>query len=348
MSGLTKAYGDVRANDGVSFEVREGEVFGYLGPNGAGKSTTIRTLLGFQSPTAGTATVLGADVRDEAAHVEARRRIGYVPANPAFDPTATGRAALDLHGAVQGDERRAELLERFPVPLDRPVRSYSTGQRQKLAVVRGFAHDPELLLLDEPTAGLDPLMQRRFETLVAEERAAGKAVLVSSHVLGEVRRLCDRVGVLRDGRLVTVERVETLLDRSGKTVRLLAAGDHDRSRFRLAGVHDLTVEPATTPGGETDEPVTRVQFTFTGDVNDLVDRLSSLRLLELDVEEAPLERVFAGFYDEGDDQLASAAGDETDTTDISDEETGTANTSDGETGTADTSDDETPTTGGEA
>ena len=306
MSGLTKAYGAVRANDDVSFEVREGEVFGYLGPNGAGKSTTIRTLLGFQSPTAGTATVLGADVRDESAHVAARREIGYVPANPAFDPSATGREVLNLHGAVQGDERREELLEQFPVPLDRPVRSYSTGQRQKLAVVRGFAHDPKLLLLDEPTAGLDPLMQRRFETLVAEERDAGKAVLVSSHVLGEVRRLCDRVGVVRDGRLVAVERVETLLDRSGKTVRLLAAGDHDPEQFRLAGVHGLTVEPAATaPGSETDGPVTRARFTFTGDVNDLLGRLSTLRLLELDVEEAPLEQVFAGFYDEADGDPSS-------------------------------------------
>jgi len=309
VSGLTKTYGAVRANEDVSFEVHEGEVFGYLGPNGAGKSTTIRTLLGFQSPTAGTATVLGADVRDESAHVDARRRIGYVPANPAFDPTATGREVLALHGAVQGDERSEELLERFPVPLDRPVRSYSTGQRQKLAVVRGFAHDPELLLLDEPTAGLDPLMQRRFETLVAEERDAGKAVLVSSHVLGEVRRLCDRVGVVRDGRLVVVERVETLLDRSGKTVRLLAVGDHDPDQFRLAGVHDLTVEPAaTTPSGETDGPVTRAQFTFTGDVNDLLARLSALQLRELDIEEAPLERVFAGFYDESDDGVASTDG----------------------------------------
>jgi len=205
---------------------------------------------------------------------------------------------LDLHGAVQGDDRRAELLDRFPVPLDRPVRSYSTGQRQKLAIVRGFAHDPDLLLLDEPTAGLDPLMQRRFEILVAEERADGTAALVSSHVLGEVRRLCDRVGVLRDGRLVTVERVEALVNRSGKSVRLLAVGEHDPERFQFPGTHDPTVESATALAEETDAPVSRVRFTFTGDVNDLLTRLSTLRLLELDVEEAPLERVFAGFYDQ--------------------------------------------------
>jgi ABC-2 type transport system ATP-binding protein len=319
---LTKEYGDVRANDRVSFSVTEGEVFGYLGPNGAGKSTTIRTLMGFQSPTSGTATVLGADVREESALVERRERIGYVAANPPFDGTATGREILDLHAAIKGDDRREELLDRFDVPLDRRVRSYSTGQRQKLGLVQAFLHDPELLILDEPTAGLDPLMQRRFEALVREERAAGKSVLVSSHVLGEVRRLCDRVGIVRDGRMVTVESVSELLGRSGKTVRLLVDGRPDRETFDLAGVHDLTVERLATAAGddqtttadettatgttereqtttEREQTATEVRFTYTGDVNTLIDRLDDLVLVELDVEEAPLDEVFARFYGDG-------------------------------------------------
>jgi ABC-2 type transport system ATP-binding protein len=204
VSGLTKDYGDVRGVDGLTFAVEAGEVFGFLGPNGAGKTTTVRTLLGFQAPTAGTATVLGADVREEAALVEAKRRIGYLPAAPAFDGTATGREVLDLHASIKGDSRRAELLALFDPPLDRPIREYSTGNVQKLGLVQAFMHDPDLVLLDEPTAGLDPLMQRRFEEFVRAERDAGTTVFFSSHVLGEVRRVCDRVGVLRAGRLVAV------------------------------------------------------------------------------------------------------------------------------------------------
>ncbi len=305
VEGLTKRYGDVLANDEVTFTVEEGEVFGYLGPNGAGKTTTIRTLMGLQSPTAGTARVLGADVRDERELIAARRRVGYLPANPAFDEDATGRAILDLHADLKGDPRREELLDLFDPPLDRKVREYSTGNVQKLGLIQAFMHDPDLVILDEPTSGLDPLMQQRFDEFVRAERDAGTTVFFSSHVLSEVRRICDRVAIIRDGRIVTTETLADLLGRSGKFVHLRVLGDLTLEALALDGVHDpevTTVEAgASAPGDATvaaGRPITEATFTFTGDVDELVGTISTLELLDLDVREAPLEDVFMRFYGE--------------------------------------------------
>ena len=319
VDGLTKDYGEVLANDDLTFSVAEGEVFGYLGPNGAGKTTTIRTLMGFQSPTAGGATVLGHDVTDEADLIAAKRRIGYLPSHPSFDETVTGRAVLDLHASIKGDRRRAELLDIFDPPLDRKIRAYSTGNVQKLGLVQAFMHDPDLVVMDEPTGGLDPLMQREFNDFVAAEKERGLTVFLSSHVLSEVRRVCDRVGIIRAGRLVETERIEDLLHRTGKFVRARVAGDVDESAFDLAGVHDVSCSATdggspsdgtadgdspsdgTADGGagsRFDGPVTECAFTFTGDVNALVARLGEYELLDLDVEEAPLEEVFMRFYGE--------------------------------------------------
>ena len=305
VSSLTKDYGDLRANDSLSFEVESGEVFGYLGPNGAGKTTTIRTLLGLIRPTDGTAEVLGADVRDEAALVEAKRRIGYLPANPAFDEGVTGRELLDLHGAVKGADRLEPLLDRFAPPLTRPIRQLSTGEVQKLGLVQAFMHDPDLVIMDEPTSGLDPLMQRSFNEFIAAEQERGTTVFMSSHVLGEVRRVCDRVAVLRAGRLVTIEAVENLLRRSGKTVRLRAAEPIDPAALEFDGVHDAEVH-AVDHDGEADEGgfvfggeariVSEATLTYTGDINRLLDVVAAYDLVDLEVEEAPLEDVFMRFY----------------------------------------------------
>jgi ABC-2 type transport system ATP-binding protein len=316
VENLTKAYGEVLANDDISFAVDEGEVFGYLGPNGAGKTTTIRTLMGFQSPTAGTARMLGHDVTEEESLIEAKRRIGFLPSHPAFDETVTGREILDLHASIKGDQRRAELLSIFEPPLDRPIRAYSTGNVQKLGLVQAFMHDPDLVVLDEPTSGLDPLLQREFNEFLTAERDRGLTVFLSSHILSEVRRVCDRVGILREGRLATTERVETLLDRTGKFVRVQLAGAFDATAFEFEGVHDAESSTSKLPSdarvdgdatddsvASTDRPedsdtqsVTELTFTYTGDVNELLDRLSAYRLLDLDIEEAPLEEVFLRFY----------------------------------------------------
>ncbi|SEH16178.1 ABC-2 type transport system ATP-binding protein [Natronorubrum sediminis] len=305
LEGLSKHYGDVRANDDVTFSVERGEIFGYLGPNGAGKTTTIRTLLGLLSPTSGTGRLLGHDVTNEAELIEAKRKLGYLPDTPSFDETATGREILELHASITGDERSDDLLELFDPPLDRLVREYSHGNVRKLGLVTTFMHEPELVILDEPTSGLDPLMQHRFAEFLRRERERGVTVFFSSHVLGEVRRLCDRVGIIRNGRLVAVEPVESLLDRSGKVVRVRAVEGIPIETFAFDGVHDLE---ATTnrldgqrddvDGGDSEATITECTFTFTGDVNALLERVREYPLQDLSIEEAPLEDVFMRFYGE--------------------------------------------------
>ena len=309
VSGLSKSYDGFLANEDLSFSVETGEVFGYLGPNGAGKSTTIRTLLGFQSPTSGSATLLGHDIRDPRELREAKARIGYLPGEPAFDPTVTGREFLDYQADLKGDSRREELLDLFTPPLEKRIREYSTGNKQMLGIVQAFMHDPDLLVMDEPTSGLDPLKQETFNDFVRDERDAGKTVFFSSHILGEVRRVCDRVGIIRDGRLVTVEDVDTLLERGGKRVRLHTEEPIEESDLSLDGVVAF-------------ERVGReAQFTFAGDYNDLVRALSDHTIVDLDVEEPPIEEVFMHFYGEqdgngetGERETATDAGDPIDRT----------------------------------
>jgi ABC-2 type transport system ATP-binding protein len=297
--GLTKAYGETVANDDLTFTIRDGEIFGYLGPNGAGKTTTIRTLMGFQSPTAGTAFVLGADVREEPELVEAKERIGYLPSDAQFDGSVTGGEFLDYQASLKGDVRRAELLELFDPPLDRRIREYSSGNEQMLGIIQAFMHDPDLVVMDEPTSGLDPLKQERFNRFLREERDRGTTVLFSSHVLGEVRRVCDRVGIIRDGRLVALEDVETLLHRGGKRVRVRTATSLEPDEFDVDGAVDLRTNER------------EAQFTFTGDYNALIDALSGYDVLDLDVEEPPLEEVFMHFYGPqgGSGRADEAAGD---------------------------------------
>ena len=290
--GLTKYYGETRGIEDLTLAVESGEVFGYLGPNGAGKTTTIRTLLGFITPTDGEATVLGYDVRDERALIEAKRHIGYLPSDPGFDTEITGRKLLAYHAELKGDVRSDELLERFDPPVDRDIGEYSRGNVQKLAIVQAFMHDPDLVIMDEPTSGLDPLMQERFYEFVREERDRGTTIFFSSHILSEVRKVCDRVGIIRDGQLVTLEAVETLLDRSGKHVRVVVAEAVERSDFEFEGVHDLTVDGT-------------ISFTFTGDYDVLLDHLQRYTVQDLEIDEAPLEDVFMRFY--GDEEIDEEA-----------------------------------------
>ena len=216
---LTKYYGAARGIVGVDLEVEVGEVFGFLGPNGAGKTTTIRLLVDHIRPTSGRAQVLGLDPQREP--VEVLRRVGLLPTDMELYPRLTGRALLDYLGNVRGGRHasvRDGLVERFGAELDRPVRALSRGNRQKLALVAAFMHDPELVILDEPTTGLDPLVQQEFQTLVRELRDRGRTAFLSSHTLSEVERVADRVGIIRAGELVVTERVEEL---KAKAVRHL-------------------------------------------------------------------------------------------------------------------------------
>lgn len=285
IDGLTKHYGDVVGVEDLSFSVDEGEVFGYLGPNGAGKSTTIRVLLGLLAPTAGGASLLGHDVTDRAALLDVKRNVGYVPDESAFYDRITGRRLLDYFERLKGGDRRDELLDRFPIPEDRPIKEYSRGNRQKLAIVQAFMHDPALLIMDEPTSGLDPLLQNEFFDLLDEERSKGTTVFFSSHILSVVRRVCDRVAIIRDGSLVTVEDIETLLAKSGKVVRVELAESPDPSVFRFDGASQVAVEDGV------------YTVILSGNYDALIGRLADYTVRDLTVRETSLEDVFMHFYD---------------------------------------------------
>ncbi|CQR51210.1 MULTISPECIES: ABC transporter ATP-binding protein [Haloferax] len=288
IDGLTKFYGDVRGVEELSLSVPEGELFGFLGPNGAGKSTTIRLLLGLLKPTDGTARILGVPVDDRDSFLDVLGRVGHIPGDPRFYDDVSGRKTLDYFAGLSGDDRRDELLDRFPVPLDRPVRAYSRGNRQKLAIVQAFMHDPRVVVMDEPTSGLDPLVQQEFYEFLREERDRGVTVFFSTHILGEVREVCDRVAIIRDGRLVAVEDIDDLLARSGKVVSVRSPDAIDLADFEFPETIDARIEPDGS-----------LRLVTSGNYDALVDALDGYRVDDLEVRETAIEDVFMHFYDEG-------------------------------------------------
>ena len=241
VAGLTKSFGSTRALDGVDLTVRTGEVHGFLGPNGAGKSTTIRVLLGLLKADSGTATLLGGDPWRDAADLH--RRLAYVPGDVNLWPNLSGGEVIDLLGRLRGGldpQRRAALLERFDLDPTKKGRTYSKGNRQKVALVAALASDVELLILDEPTSGLDPLMEATFRACINEERADGRTVLLSSHILSEVEALCDRVSIIRAGKVVDTGTLAQMrhLSRTSITAELASPVD----LAAVPGVHDVVAE----------------------------------------------------------------------------------------------------------
>ena len=294
--GLAKRYGEVAAVRDATFTVERGEVLGFLGPNGAGKSTTIRMLLGLTSPSAGEARVLGERVDSRAAFRTTLGRVGYVPGGDGFYPDLRGRELLDYFERLRGAPRREELEARFPAPFDRPIEDYSRGNRQKLALVQAFMGDPDLVVMDEPTAGLDPLVQNTFYEFLDAEREAGTTVLLSSHVLSEVRRVCDRVVVIRDGRVVAAKGVEALLAEGGKVVTADLADPPPLDDFDLPGVsHAEYVEPG------------RLRLVCTEGYDALLDVLAAHRVEDVEIRESDLDDVFRHFYEAGDESGDSAS-----------------------------------------
>ena len=286
VEGLTKHYGRIHALDGVSLEVREGEIFGFLGPNGAGKSTLIRLLLGYLHPTAGRGSVLGLDiVRDS---VAIRARSGYLPGGIALDDALTGERYLDELAALSGRPpvRRAAICERLELTgriLRRPIRDYSRGMRQKLGIVQALQHDPELVILDEPSEGLDPLMQRAFYEVLDAVRAAGRTVFFSSHVLSEVERVCDRVAIVRAGRLVLTGDVRELRAQHRRTVELRFDGPAP-DLATIDGVADLAVGQGI------------LTCTLSGDPRPFLDAIRGAAVTDLVIEPARLEDAFLDLY----------------------------------------------------
>jgi ABC-2 type transport system ATP-binding protein len=288
---LTKRFGALTALDDLSMEVPRGQVFGFLGPNGAGKSTTLRLLLGLIRPTAGRARVLGVDVADrDAAH----RSLAYVPGDVSLWPRLTGAECIELLGNLHGrvDEAyRRELVERFALDPDRRSRTYSKGNRQKIALIAAFATRAELLLLDEPTSGLDPLMEREFQGCVHEATDRGQTVFLSSHILSEVEDLCTRVGILRSGVLVEVSEIEQL--RAMHSVELEA--DFAGPAPDLSGVEGVAgVE--RTPGG--------VRLRLAGSPRPVLAALAATDVLAVRTREASLEEIFLAYYGESGQDVA--------------------------------------------
>ncbi|MEV6035617.1 ABC transporter ATP-binding protein [Nonomuraea sp. NPDC052116] len=242
VTALTKSYGATRALDGLDLSVRAGEVHGFLGPNGAGKSTTIRILLGLIRATSGTVRLLGGDPWRQA--TELHRRLAYIPGDVTLWPALTGGEVIDLLGRARGgldQRRRAELMDRFELDPRKRTRTYSKGNRQKVALVAAFSSRAELLILDEPTAGLDPLMEAAFRTSVIEEQRAGRTVLLSSHLLSEVEALCDRVTIIRAGRAVESGTLSGLRHLTRTSITADLAGSPG-PLSDLPGVHDVLVE----------------------------------------------------------------------------------------------------------
>jgi ABC-2 type transport system ATP-binding protein len=305
IAGLTKHYGDRRfafsafrlfatppppvvALDSLDLVVRPGEVFGFLGPNGAGKSTTIRLLLGFLHPTAGRARVLRLDTTRDS--VAIRRRIGYLPSSIALYDTLTGEELLRYLAALTGRPpvRRAELCERLelsPATLKRLVRDYSRGMRQKIGIVQALQHDPELAILDEPSEGLDPLMQRAFYEILDQLKAAGRTIFFSSHVLSEVERVCDRVAIVRKGRLVALEETAALLARRRRNVLVRFSGPPPP----LQSVAGLSI----VESGDG-----YLKCRLDGNVGPFLAAIAGTTIVDLTIEPARLEEAFLELYDE--------------------------------------------------
>ena len=279
----------IRALDEVTLAVRPGEIFGFLGPNGAGKSTCIRLLLGFLHPTAGRARVLGLDTETDG--VAIRGRVGYLPGGIALYDGMTGRDLLDYLGTFyrRPPVLRARLtdgLELGAADLSRPVRDYSRGMRQKLGIVQALQHDPELAILDEPSEGLDPLMQRAFYEILDELRAAGRTVFVSSHILSEVERVCDRVAIVRHGRLVALEEIGALLARRRRTVEMRVDGPPP-SLAGVPGVTDVVVVDG------------HLRCHLEGDVRPFLAAIAKSPVTDLTIEPARLEDAFLELYADG-------------------------------------------------
>jgi ABC-2 type transport system ATP-binding protein len=286
IAGLVKKFGDFTALDGMDLDVVEGEVHGLLGPNGAGKSTTIRVLLGLLRADGGTVELLGGDPWRDA--VALHRRLAYVPGDVSLWPGMTGGEAIDLLGTLRGglDEgRRAHLLERFELDPTKKGRGYSKGNRQKVAIVAALASDVELLILDEPTAGLDPLMGAVFQEEIAVEKARGRSILLSSHTLSEVEALADRISIIRDGRTVESGTLDQMRTRARTTV----------SATLLTPLTDPSVVP-----GVTNAVVDGLRFTCTVDpayLTALMTHLSHLGISALTVTPPSLEDLFLRHYD---------------------------------------------------
>jgi ABC-2 type transport system ATP-binding protein len=285
INNLTKSYKKNRGIDGLTLSINEGEIFGFIGPNGAGKSTTIRTLLNFIHPTSGTAKIFGKDsVKDSK---EIRKHVGYLPSEVHYYDDMKALDLLEYSAKFhqyKNDQRIVELAEKLHLDLNKKIEDLSFGNRKKVGIIQALLHEPKLLILDEPTGGLDPLMQHTFFELLKIERDKGTTIFFSSHILSEVQKMCDRVAIIKEGQLLKVERVETLLKNNVKKISLNTPKENEQVIEEIEGMNKVKNGDYWT-------------FLYSGDINRLLQKMSTLHVKDLVIEEPSLEEVFIHYYE---------------------------------------------------
>lgn len=286
IKNLTKTYGKARGISDISFNVEQGEIFGFIGPNGAGKSTTIRTLLSLIYPTSGSATIFGKDCVQSGPEI--KKEIGYLPSEVFYYDNMKVKDLLKYSASFYKkncSKRIKELAEIMDLDLNKKIDDLSLGNKKKVGIVQGLLHEPKLIILDEPTSGLDPLMQQNFFELLEEENKKGATILFSSHILNEVQRLCNRVAIIKEGKIVTVEKISTLQENTYKKFKIEAKLKLEPTYFNLTGVNSLEVKNNVA------------SFIFKGNINTVMKKIADIEITNLWIEEPDLEEIFMHYYE---------------------------------------------------
>lgn len=286
IKNLTKTYGKARGIADVSFNVEQGEIFGFIGPNGAGKSTTIRTLLSLIYPTSGSATIFGKDCIQFAPEI--KNEIGYLPSEIFYYDNMKVKDLLKYSASFYKKDcsnRMKELAKMMDLDLNKKIDDLSLGNKKKVGIVQGLLHEPKLIILDEPTSGLDPLMQQKFFELLEEENKKGATILFSSHILSEVQRLCNRVAIIKEGKIVTVEKISTLQENNYKKFKVETDAPLDKNYFQIDGVNKLDIHNNVT------------SFLFKGNINTVMKKIADIEITNLWIEEPDLEEIFLHYYE---------------------------------------------------
>lgn len=286
IKNLTKTYGKARGISNISFNVEEGEIFGFIGPNGAGKSTTIRTLLSLIYPTSGSATIFGKDSVKYAPEI--KKEIGYLPSEVFYYDNMKVKDLLNYSASFYKKDctkRMHELAQIMNLDLNKKIDDLSLGNKKKVGIVQGLLHEPKLIILDEPTSGLDPLMQQKFFELLQEENKKGATILFSSHILSEVQKLCNRVAIIKEGQLVTVEKISTLQENNYKKIKIETKTKLGPDYFNLEGINKLEIKDNV------------FSFLFRGNINDILKKITEIEITNLWIEEPDLEEIFMHYYE---------------------------------------------------
>ena len=280
-NNLTKYYGKIKGVEDLTFSVKKGEIFGFLGPNGAGKTTTIRTLLGYLHPTKGSARIFDKNIEEEI--VDIKKEVAYIPGDLNIYGHLTGKEFLNYFASLRNREMTLldELLMIFNVPLERKLKGYSRGMKQKIGIIQAFMDDPEMVIMDEPTTGLDPLLQQKFYDFLLKQKKRNKTMFLSSHILSEVDRVCDRVGIIKNGNLIALEDVETLKSKRGKIIRL-----------------KIKEKPETFKGPKDMKIVEGwIEFIAMDDIDSWIKKFSKYNIQDIVINDFSLEDIFIHYYE---------------------------------------------------